>query len=98
LFATAIARFDFLLSPSAPGEAPAGLHEHRRGPFQPVAVRIARPLRQSSRIHGNDGLPVGIQLTAARDDDRRLLRFAKWMAAHVTGNDYRVATPCPSTS
>jgi Asp-tRNA(Asn)/Glu-tRNA(Gln) amidotransferase A subunit family amidase len=32
---------------------------------------------------GPNGLPVGIQLIAAIDDDRRLLRCAKWIAAHV---------------
>jgi Asp-tRNA(Asn)/Glu-tRNA(Gln) amidotransferase A subunit family amidase len=34
-------------------------------------------------------LPVGVQLMGAIDDDRRLLRGAKWMALHVTGSEAR---------
>jgi Asp-tRNA(Asn)/Glu-tRNA(Gln) amidotransferase A subunit family amidase len=32
---------------------------------------------------GPNGLPVGIQVMGAIDDDVRLLRAAKWIVAHV---------------
>jgi Asp-tRNA(Asn)/Glu-tRNA(Gln) amidotransferase A subunit family amidase len=87
-FAAAIAPFDFLLSPSAPGEAPAGLHDTGEAMFNRWQSGLRVPCLNLPGFTGARGLPVGIQLTGAVDDDRRLLRFAKWMAAHVTRNDH----------
>ena len=38
---------------------------------------------------GPRGLPVGIQLMGALDDDLRLLRFAKWIAARIVADPAR---------
>jgi Asp-tRNA(Asn)/Glu-tRNA(Gln) amidotransferase A subunit family amidase len=89
LFAATIARFDFLLSPSAAGEAPAGLDDTGEAMFNRWQSGLRVPCVNLPGFTGPQGLPVGIQITGAVADDRRLLRFAKWMAAHVTGNDYR---------
>jgi Asp-tRNA(Asn)/Glu-tRNA(Gln) amidotransferase A subunit family amidase len=85
LFAAAIAPFDLLLSGSAPGEAPFGLHDTGEAVFNRWQSGLRVPCVNLPGFTGAQGLPVGIQLTGAIDDDRRLLRFAKWMAAHVTG-------------
>jgi Asp-tRNA(Asn)/Glu-tRNA(Gln) amidotransferase A subunit family amidase len=89
LFAAAIAPFDFVVSPSAQGEAPFGLSDTGEAMFNRWQSGLRVPCLNLPGFTGEQGLPVGIQLTGAIDDDRRLLRFAKWMAAHVTGNDYR---------
>jgi amidase len=88
-FAAAIAPFDFLLSPSAPGEAPAGLDDTGEAMFNRWQSGLRVPCLNLPGFTGAQGLPVGIQITGAVDDDRRLLRFAKWMAGHVTGDDRR---------
>jgi len=90
LFAAAIAAFDLVLSPSAPGEAPAGLDDTGEAMFNRWQSGLRVPCLNVPGFTGAHGLPVGIQLTGAFDDDRRLLRFAKWIAAHVTRTDYRV--------
>jgi len=88
-FAAAIAPFDFLLSPSAPGEPPAGLDDTGEAMFNRWQSGLRVPCLNLPGYTGAQGLPVGIQITGAIDDDRRLLRFAKWMAGHVTGDDRR---------
>ena len=86
LFAAALRPFDFLLSPSAPGEAPLGLSDTGEAMFNRWQSGLRVPCLNLPGFTGGQGLPVGIQVTGAIDDDCRLLRFAKWMAAHVTGN------------
>jgi Asp-tRNA(Asn)/Glu-tRNA(Gln) amidotransferase A subunit family amidase len=84
LFADAIAPFDFLLTASAPGEAPAGLGDTGEATFNRWGSGLRVPCVNLPGFTGPRGLPVGIQLMGAIDDDRRLLRCAKWMEAHVT--------------
>jgi Asp-tRNA(Asn)/Glu-tRNA(Gln) amidotransferase A subunit family amidase len=89
LFGTTIAAFDFLLSPSAPGEAPAGLGDTGEAIFNRWQSGLRVPCLNLPGFTGAQGLPVGIQLTGAFDDDHSLLRFAKWTAANVTASDCR---------
>ena len=89
LFGTTIAAFDFLLSPSAPGEAPAGLGDTGEAMFNRWQSGLRVPCLNLPGFTGAQGLPVGIQLTGAFDDDHSLLRFAKWTAANVTASDCR---------
>ncbi|MCY4641070.1 MAG: amidase [Chloroflexi bacterium] len=75
-------RYDAIIAPSAPGEAPAGL----AGTGNPILNRIwtvlqlpcvAVPVRR-----GPGGLPVGVQLVGALGSDARLLAVAEraWRA------------------
>jgi amidase len=89
LFAAAIAPFHLLLSASAPGEAPAGLHDTGEAMFNRWSSGLRVPCLTLPGFTGPGGLPVGVQLMGAIDDDRRLLRGAKWMALHVTGSEAR---------
>jgi Asp-tRNA(Asn)/Glu-tRNA(Gln) amidotransferase A subunit family amidase len=34
-----------------------------------------------------DGLPIGVQLVAARHDDGRLLRNSRWLVEHLGASD-----------
>jgi len=83
LFAAAIAPFDLLLSASAPGEAPAGLGNTGDAIFNRLGSGLRVPCLTLPGFTGPNGLPVGIQLMGAIDDDVRLLRAAKWIAARV---------------
>ena len=83
LFAAAIASFDFLLTASAPGEAPEGLDDTGEAMFNRWGSGLRVPCVNLTGFTGPRGLPVGIQLMGAIDDDCRLLRSARWMEAHV---------------
>ena len=86
LFAAAIAPFDLLLSASAPGEAPAGLDNTGEAMFNRWCSGLLVPCLNLPGFTGPNGLPVGVQVIGAIDDDVRLLRAAKWIAARV-GDD-----------
>ena len=77
-------RYDAILTPAAPGEAPRAASSRpairasaRCGP-SPACPRITLPL-----MHGANGLPIGVQLVGPRDGDARLLRTARWLASRV---------------
>jgi Asp-tRNA(Asn)/Glu-tRNA(Gln) amidotransferase A subunit family amidase len=83
LFAAAIAPFDLLLAASAPGEAPAGLGNTGEAMFNRWSSGLLVPCLNLPGFTGPNGLPVGVQVIGALDDDARLLRAAKWIAARV---------------
>ncbi|MEP6943910.1 MAG: amidase [Betaproteobacteria bacterium] len=83
LFAAAIAPYDLLLSASAPGEAPAGLGNTGEAMFNRWCSGLHVPCLNLPCFSGLNGLPVGIQVVGAIDDDARLLRAAKWIAARI---------------
>jgi amidase len=83
LFAAAIAPFDLLLSASAPGEAPGGLDNTGDAMFNRWGSGLLVPCLNLPGFTGPIGLPVGVQVIGAIDDDLRLLRAAKWIAARV---------------
>lgn len=83
LFAAAIAPFDLLLSASAPGEAPAGLDNTGEAMFNRWCSGLRVPCLNLPGFTGPNGLPVGVQVIGAIDDDARLLRAAKWIASRI---------------
>jgi len=83
LFAAAIAPFDLLLSASAAGEAPAGLDNTGEAMFNRWCSGLRVPCLNLPGFIGQNGLPVGVQVIGAIDDDARLLRAAKWIAPRV---------------
>ena len=86
LFATAIARFEVLLSASAPGEAPAGLDDTGEATFNRWGSGLLVPCLNLPGFTGETGLPVGIQLMGALGEDVSLLRSAKWIVARIGEN------------
>jgi len=75
---------DMLLTASATGEAPIGLNS--TGNASPCAIwtTLHVPSVTIPAFKGPNGLPVGAQLVARRNDDRRLLAAARWVYQQLT--------------
>src|SRR5207302_2474502 len=79
---------DAILSPCVRGEALAGLGHTGDPGFQQFWTVLYVPAMSLPTHCGPKGLPVGIQLVAARYQDERLFACARWvlerLGAHVT--------------
>jgi Asp-tRNA(Asn)/Glu-tRNA(Gln) amidotransferase A subunit family amidase len=75
----ALARVDAVLTPAALGTAPAGLASTGDPLLCTLWTAAGAPAITLPLLHGANGLPIGVQLVAARDDDARLLRTARWL-------------------
>ena len=69
---------DILITPAADGEAPPGLHYAGNSAFQALWTMLHVPTISIPLAKGPNAMPVGVQLVAARWDDRRLLETARW--------------------
>jgi Asp-tRNA(Asn)/Glu-tRNA(Gln) amidotransferase A subunit family amidase len=67
---------DAILTPAAPGEAPAGLGTTGNPAFNTLWSLCGMPAVSLPLLTGPTGLPVGVQLVGRRGDDARLLRAA----------------------
>jgi Asp-tRNA(Asn)/Glu-tRNA(Gln) amidotransferase A subunit family amidase len=67
---------DLLLTPSAPGEAPAGLASTGDTSFNILSTWTYTPCVTLPVFTGPSGLPVGVQLIGHRNQDHRLLEGA----------------------
>lgn len=74
---------DLLITPSAPGEAPEGLHATGDPLFNRAWTLLHVPTITLPAFTGPRGLPIGLQLVSRRGDDARLLAFAKWAAGRL---------------
>lgn len=72
------APFDALLTPAAPGEAPLGLGATGDPVFNRIWTLLHAPCITLPLGSGPHGLPVGLQLVAARGRDARLLAAARF--------------------
>jgi Asp-tRNA(Asn)/Glu-tRNA(Gln) amidotransferase A subunit family amidase len=70
---------DVLITPSAPDEAPLGLESTGEALFNRNWTLLWVPCVTLPAGFGPKGLPLGVQLVAARDQDERLLRSAHWV-------------------
>ena len=73
-------RYDAILTPSAPGEAPAGLDATGNPIFCSMWTYVGLPAISMPLLEGGTGLPIGVQMVGARHGDARLLRNARWLA------------------
>ena len=71
-------RQDLILTPSAPGEAPAGLDSTGDPRFNRAWTLLGAPCVHLPTGSGEAGLPVGVQLVGRPGDDARLLASAAW--------------------
>ena len=71
---------DVILTPSAPGEAPEGLHTTGSAIFQCMWTLLHVPIVAIPVGRGPLNLPVGIQIVGPRMSDMRLLEIAKALA------------------
>jgi Asp-tRNA(Asn)/Glu-tRNA(Gln) amidotransferase A subunit family amidase len=74
---------DVILTPAAPGEAPAGLGSTGNPAFNGLWTLCGVPAVTLPLLQGPKGLPVGVQLVGRRGDDARLLRTAQWLMQRV---------------
>lgn len=78
-FPAAIAEYDAVLTPSAPGEAPEGLGWTGDPAFNLLWTALHAPAVSVPAGTGPRGLPLGVQIVAAPGRDREALRWAEWM-------------------
>lgn len=75
--------FDALVTPAALGTAPAGLANTGDPMMCTLWTFLGMPALSLPLLHGENGLPIGVQLVGRRGDDARLLRTANWLARTV---------------
>ena len=75
-------RCDAILCPAAPGAAP-GMDNTGSAIFNGLWTLAGVPAVTLPAFTSDNGLPMGLQLVGRRGDDARLLRTARWLAAHL---------------
>ncbi len=84
-FSEVMADLDILITPSAPGEAPAGLHSTGEPSFNAAWTALHVPCVTIPCGTGPHGLPLGLQIVGRRGDDRQTLAWAQWVASALAG-------------
>jgi Asp-tRNA(Asn)/Glu-tRNA(Gln) amidotransferase A subunit family amidase len=75
---------DALVTPSAPGQAPAGLEWTGDPVFNLIWTSLHVPCVTVPAGTGPDGLPLGIQIVTRIGEDRQALAWAQWVAAAIS--------------
>lgn len=68
-----LSKYDAVLTPSVPGEAPLGLKSTGSAIFQLIWTALHVPIINLPGFQGENGMPVGISAVAPRYRDRKLL-------------------------
>ena len=79
-------RADLVITPGAPGEAPAGLHNTGNPMFNRIWTFLHTPCMNLPLMRGRGGLPIGIQLVCNRQEDKRLFAYSAYLQ-NLTGYD-----------
>jgi Asp-tRNA(Asn)/Glu-tRNA(Gln) amidotransferase A subunit family amidase len=79
-------RFDAILTPAAPGEAPLGLDSTGSPAFCTLWSYCGTPAVSLPLLRGGNGMPLGVQLVGRRGNDGRLLRTARWLARRINAD------------
>ncbi len=82
-FPAATEGLDVLVTPSAPGQAPAGLEWTGDPAFNFIWTSLHVPCVTVPAGEGPDGLPLGIQIVGREGEDRAVLAWAQWVAAAI---------------
>ena len=80
-------RCDAILCPAATGPAPEGLEFTGNAIFNGLWTLTGVPAVTVPAFTAGNGLPMGVQMVAARGNDARLLRTAHWFETWLTGAD-----------
>jgi amidase len=78
-FGDAWGECDVLLAASATGEAPLGLNSTGNAAPSTIWTALHVPTLTMPVFKGPNGLPVGAQVIARRDEDRKLFAAARWI-------------------
>ena len=84
-FPAAIAGFDAVLTPAAPGEAPAGIHATGEPTFNSLWTLLHTPCISVPVGAGPQGLPLGAQIVTPRGQDAACLMWGEWVRRAVAG-------------
>jgi Asp-tRNA(Asn)/Glu-tRNA(Gln) amidotransferase A subunit family amidase len=76
--------FDAIITPAAPGEAPADLAQTGDPAFCSIWTLCGVPAVTLPLLAGANGMPMGVQLIGPAGDDARLLRTARWLALKLS--------------
>jgi Asp-tRNA(Asn)/Glu-tRNA(Gln) amidotransferase A subunit family amidase len=79
-FEASVEGLDAVLSLSAPGEAPLGLHTQGMATFNRLWTALQVPCLSLPALRGRHGLPIGLQLIHRRYEDHTLLDTAQALA------------------
>ena len=79
-------RADLIITPSAPGEAPAGLHNTGNPMFNRIWTFLQTPCMNLPLARSGNGLPIGIQLVCNRREDEQLFAYSAYLKS-LTGYD-----------
>lgn len=71
--------YDALITPAAPGSAPAGLDTTGSPIFCTIWTLCGVPAITLPLLQGTNGLPMGVQVISGRGNDRRLIRISVWL-------------------
>jgi Asp-tRNA(Asn)/Glu-tRNA(Gln) amidotransferase A subunit family amidase len=80
-------KYDAIVTPAAPGEAPQGLDSTGNPAFNGLWTLTGVPAVTLPLMQGPNGLPVGVQLVGRRGEDARLLRTARWLVTALSGTE-----------
>ena len=75
---------DVLLVPAAAGEAPIGLNSTGNAAFCTIWTTVHVPAMTLPLFRGPNGLPVGAQFVARRNEDRKLMAACRWVMRQAT--------------
>lgn len=79
-------RADLVITPGAPGAAPAGLHNTGNPMFNRIWTFLQTPCMNLPLTKSSNGLPIGIQLVCNRREDERLFAYTAYLQ-DLTGYD-----------
>jgi Asp-tRNA(Asn)/Glu-tRNA(Gln) amidotransferase A subunit family amidase len=78
--------YDAILTPAAPGEAPA-IDTTGNPVFCSTWTYLGTPAVSLPLLRSEQGLPIGVQLVGRRGNDARLLRTARWLVNYLRDQD-----------
>jgi Asp-tRNA(Asn)/Glu-tRNA(Gln) amidotransferase A subunit family amidase len=81
--------YDAILTPAAPGEAPASLETTGNPVCCTIWTYLGTPAVSLPLLRSEAGLPLGVQLIGRRGNDARLLRTARWLVTTLGGKGRR---------
>jgi len=80
------ADYDAVLTPAAPGEAPADLTTTGNAAFNAIWTQCGVPAVNVPLLKGASGMPLGVQVVAPRGRDAKVLAVSRWLWRRA-GND-----------
>ncbi len=77
--------YDAILTPATPGPAPAGLGATGSPVMNTIWTFCGTPAINVPLLQSPEGLPIGVQVVGAKNDDARLFRSTRWLLDILNG-------------